>query len=40
MDKIKEFLSKPIGMITLVIVGFGAGFFIAKRKKRNGNGRW
>ena len=39
MDKIKDFLSKPIGMITLVVVGFGAGLFIAKRKKSYGNAR-
>lgn len=36
MDKIKDFLAKPIGMIVLVVVGFGAGFYIAKRKKRTG----
>lgn len=38
MEKIKEFLNKPVGKIALVVVGFGVGFgvgfFIAKIKKR------
>ncbi|WP_255283845.1 hypothetical protein [Flavobacterium glycines] len=36
MDKIKDFLAKPIGMIALLVVGFGAGFYVCKRKKRRG----
>jgi len=33
MDKLKDFLSKPVGMIVLVVGGFGLGWFLAKRKK-------
>jgi len=39
LEKIKDFLAKPVGMIALVVVGFVAGFFIAKRQKKYVNGR-
>ena len=39
MEKIKDFLSKPAGMITLVALGFGLGWFLAKRKKTGYRGR-
>lgn len=33
MDKLKDFLGKPLGMVTLAVVGFVAGWYLAKRKK-------
>lgn len=39
MDKIKVFLSTPVGAIVLVSVGVVAGIFIGKRKKPTGNAR-
>ncbi|WP_255580312.1 hypothetical protein [Flavobacterium sp. UMI-01] len=33
MEKIKEVLNSPVGKIALVAVGFGIGFFIAKKQK-------
>jgi F0F1-type ATP synthase assembly protein I len=38
MEKLKDFLSKPLGMVTLAVVGFVAGWYLAKRK-RTGNAR-
>lgn len=39
MEKVKQFLAKPVGMILLVVIGFGAGYYIAKRKKTGRYGR-
>jgi F0F1-type ATP synthase assembly protein I len=33
MQKIKDFLSKPFGMIVLFVVGGVVGFMIGKKKK-------
>lgn len=34
MEKIKEFLAKPVGMVALFGIGAVAGFYFCKRKKR------
>lgn len=39
MEKLKDFLSKPLGMVTLVVAGFGLGWYLAKRKKTTYRGR-
>jgi hypothetical protein len=40
MQKIKEFLDKPVGQITLFILGFSIGYFICKKlKPKYGNAR-
>jgi F0F1-type ATP synthase assembly protein I len=41
MQKLKEFISKPVGQIALVVVGFAIGFVVCKKTKKRGgyNGR-
>lgn len=36
MEKVKEILNTPVGKVALLVVGFGLGFFIAKRQKKSG----
>lgn len=39
MEKIKEFLDKPVGKIALVAIGAAATYFFLKRKRRTGYAR-
>jgi|GEM_PF-4853146 len=32
MEKMKEFLNKPIGKIALAVIGLAIGFFIGKKQ--------
>ncbi len=32
MQKIKDFLEKPVGKIVLVVVGLAVGFFVGKKQ--------
>lgn len=40
MEKIKEFLDKPVGKIALVAIGAAATYLVLKRKKRSNARRY